>query len=318
METNAETKYMVGHRVKYTGIIDVCNLHSTRKINNCTIMDDTQETLEPMSCLTEEAISQYDSEIQPIMQIEKKILKMHNEITNNIKQNKNVEHLITQVTMTEKSQEVQSSDFEVSCDSDSDDSSIVLASIKDIIKPLKKAETPDNTCRQLSSSSTQTHKQEKPLVKPITTRILPRSACMRTLSCGSMYIKEDFPVERLPIKIRSFKLYGVYERGYTSCPNLFENTYVVKRLVDNVLGINVKTIDNYFRKNPPPSFIGYVIHSKYFPEEGQKELSPCHKYLVISLHYLKIWWETSSIMQRKMRESISYVWPHNREDYSLC
>jgi hypothetical protein len=284
-------------------LIDVIYLpiNMTRVIY--TTMNDSQETLPPMSYLTEEGLSQVDSEIRPIIQIEKEILKKHDEISNTIKQRENV-------------QELQTSDSEGSCDIDSDDSSIILASIKDIIKPLKTAEPLSDIHTQLSSSSTKTHKQsipEKPIIKPMSSRILPRSACMRTLTGGSIYIKDDFPVERLPIKIRSFKLYGVYERGYTSSTNIFKNTYVVKRLVDNVLDINVKTIDNYFRKNPPPSFIGYVIHSKYFPEEAQKELSPCHKYLVINLHYLKVWWETSSIMQRKMNESISYVWPHNKE-----
>lgn len=139
---------------------------------------------------------------------------------------------------------------------------------------------------------------------------LPRSSCMKNL-VGSIRIKQGFNREMLPKIIRNLDVFEIQERN-PSCTDHSDymcNTYVVKRKVDLLLDINVKTIDNYFRKNVPKTHIGYVLHSKRFPKEAQVNLSLSHKYLVISLHYLKLWWESSSIMRKKMFTNPDMVWP---------
>ena len=139
---------------------------------------------------------------------------------------------------------------------------------------------------------------------------LPRSSFMKNL-VGSISIKEGFNREMLPKIMRNLDVFEIHERNpsCTDYSDYMHNTYVVKRKVDLLLDINVKTIDNYFRKNVPKTHIGYVLHSKRFPKEAQTNLSLSHKYLVISLHYLKIWWESSSIMRKKMYTNPDMVWP---------
>ena len=295
-----------------------------------------------MSCLTEIGLSQHDSEMKPIILMEKQIVRSHNKIVDRIEKNKisslhtqeeaskfesdseeSTVHIITEPSRMvhhvkeKKSQHSKSeseSDSESDSDSDSDsdsEDSIIIDNIRKIANPQKET----NVKIAPYIQKIQKKNNEPSPNTPMSARVLPRSSFMKTLKGGSIYIKQEFPQEILPKILRGNIIYEVDDKSVERSTDILKNSYIVKRLVDFALDINVKTIDNYFRKNPPENdHIGYVIHSKCFPKEGQKELSSCHKYLVIKLSYLQIWWSTSTTMQRKMKSSKVYIWPFIDKD----
>mgnify|MGYP005623978107 FL=1 len=297
---------------------------------------------EPMSCLTEIGLSQQDSEMRPIIQMEKQIERSHNQIVDIIEKSK-ISQLHTQETASKfesdseestvliitepsrmvhhvkekkcqnsKSESESESESESDSDSESDsEDSIILDNIRKIANPQKET----NVKIAPYIQKIQQRNNEHSPITPLSARVLPRSSFMKTLNGGSIYIKQEFPQEILPKILRGNTIYEVDDKSVERSTDILENSYIVKRFVDFALDINVKTIDNYFRKNPPENdHIGYVIHSKCFPKEGQKELSSCHKYLVIKLSYLQIWWATSTTMQRKMKSSKVYTWPSMDKD----
>ena len=129
---------------------------------------------------------------------------------------------------------------------------------------------------------------------------------------GSVYVKRDFPMDKLPLALRKLQIYGVRDVNLGGQEGSFwMSSYVVKKLVDIEFELSAKTIDNYFRTNAPHSQIGYVVNSKRIPVEGENNprLSSSHKYLLIKLHFLKEWWEKSYTMHRIIQRTGKNAWP---------
>jgi hypothetical protein len=138
-----------------------------------------------------------------------------------------------------------------------------------------------------------------------------RSSFMSDLK-GSVYVKRDFPMDKLPLALRKLQIYGVRDADLGGQEGSFwMSAYVVKKLVDIEFELSAKTIDNYFRTNAPHSQIGYVVNSKRIPIEGENNprLSSSHKYLLIKLHFLKEWWEKSYTMHRIIQRTGQNAWP---------
>ena len=129
---------------------------------------------------------------------------------------------------------------------------------------------------------------------------------------GSVYVKRDFPMDKLPLALRKFQIYGVRDANLGGQEGSFwMSAYVVKKLVDNEFELSSKTIDNYFRTNSSHSQVGYVVNSKRIPIEGENNprLSSSHKYTLIKLHFLKEWWEKSYTMHRIIQRTGKNAWP---------
>ena len=153
----------------------------------------------------------------------------------------------------------------------------------------------------------------------------PRSSIMLNL-VGSVQLAPNFPMQLLPPILQHLQVYSIIDRSHRSIhPNLsthetlqreqppaiddISRHYVVKRLVDQRLGISIKTIDNYFRKQEDDTIsIGYVLHSNRIPRETRDFLSPSNHYLLIRIDYLKEWYTHSLIVMNLIRRKKAQRW----------
>jgi hypothetical protein len=153
----------------------------------------------------------------------------------------------------------------------------------------------------------------------------PRSKIMLNL-VGSVRLAPDFPHHLIPSIFHHLQVYTVIDRSHRSIhPHLttqqtlqrehppaiddISRHYVVKRLVDQTLGISIKTIDNYFRKKDDDTIcIGYVVHSNRIPHSTKDILSPSNHYLLISLDYLKEWYTHSLIVMKLINRNKAPRW----------
>jgi len=153
----------------------------------------------------------------------------------------------------------------------------------------------------------------------------PRSKIMCNL-IGSVRLAPDFPPHIIPSIFHHLQVYTVIDRSHRSIyPHLttqqtiqreqppaiddISQHYVVKRLVDQTLGISIKTIDNYFRKKDDDTIsIGYVVHSTRIPRETKDLLSPSNHYLLIRIDYLHEWYSHSLIVMKLIHRNHAPRW----------
>ena len=140
-----------------------------------------------------------------------------------------------------------------------------------------------------------------------------RSSIMMNLS-GSVRLASEFDKELLPLVLRGLQVYYVIDRSVVG-PYLepgnddLDKHYVVKRLVDETLSVSAKTIENYFRIKEDDSIkIGFVVHSKRFPQNTSDYLSPSNEYLLIRLDYLKDWYKNSLKVKALVRNGRAERW----------
>tara|TARA_B110000093_G_scaffold181459_1_gene225611 strand:- start:2293 stop:2925 length:633 start_codon:yes stop_codon:yes gene_type:complete len=188
----------------------------------------------------------------------------------------------------------------------------------------------DSDETRLSSSSEasliipSTHYHIAPPRAPISPLIVPepvqerrprssRSSIMMNL-CGSVRLAPEFDKELLPAVLRGLQVYYVVDRSVVG-PYLependgLDEHYVVKRLVDETLSVSAKTIENYFRIKEDDSIkIGFVVHSKRFPQNTSDYLSPSNEYLLIRLDYLKDWYKNSLKVKALVRTGRAERW----------
>ena len=141
-----------------------------------------------------------------------------------------------------------------------------------------------------------------------------RSSIMMNLR-GSVRLAPEFEKGLLPPVLRELQVYCIIDRSVPGpylepANNDLEKHYVVKRLVDETLSVSPKTIENYFRiKEDDTIKIGFVVHSKRFPQNTSDYLSASNEYLLISLNYLKDWYKNSLKVMSLVRKGEAERWP---------
>ena len=143
-----------------------------------------------------------------------------------------------------------------------------------------------------------------------------RSSLVRSLR-GSVYLANNFPLTILPAPLRSLQIYTVIERvegeAVENNPTVpydsLEHHYVVKRLVDTIVEVSAKTIENYFKKKDVNTQIGYVVHSNRFPTNTRDFLSPSNEYMLIRLDWLRDWYVHSLKIRKSIQTGRGERWP---------